>query len=163
MSDVRLFGKDAHVSDFAPFDRFYLQMWTEDLKYHFPFVDVRRNSHPYQVFYYIWKLSYLFGVKYCDHSIAFESLVSEPELETRKLFRVTGAKPADPASLRAIVSAPPLGKWREYAEATWFEDYEARCEEVLVDFLRTGAGPGIDKPIDIDPVALRLGDRTDVS
>ena len=104
MGDVKLFSKNAHISDFAPFDRFYLQMWAEDLKYHFPFLDVRRNSHPYQVFYYIWKLSYLFGVKYCDHSIQFESLISEPDAEISELFRVVGSELADPAALRAIVS-----------------------------------------------------------
>lgn len=163
MGDLRLFGKDAPLSDFAPFDRFYLQMWAEDLKYHFPFLDVRRNSHPYQVFYYLWKLSYLFGLKYCDHSVRFESLIAEPEVEIRELFRVAGAEPADPAALRAVVSAPPLGKWREYAEASWYEDHEARCEEVLVDFLKTGPGSGIDKPGDFDADALPLGARADVS
>ena len=105
------------MAEFPPFDRFYLGMWAEDLKYHFPFLEEGRNSHPYQIFYYIWKLSYLFGVKYCHHSIQFESLVADPDREIANLFRVVGAKPVDLPSLQAIIVAPPLGKWREYAEA----------------------------------------------
>jgi Sulfotransferase family len=163
MGDVKRFSKNAHISEFPAFDRFYLQMWAEDLKYYFPFLDVPRNSHPYQLFYYIWKLSYLFGVKFCDHSIQFESLISEPEAVINELFCVVGAEPADPAALQAIVSAPPLGKWRDYAEAAWFEDHETRCEEVLFDFLKTGDRSGIDRSLDHGAVDFCMGDRNRVA
>ena len=100
MGDVKLFTKNAGFADFPPFDRFYLGMWAQDLKYHFPFLEEGRNSHPYQIFYYIWKLSYLFGVKYCDYSIQFESLVTDPDAEIANLFRVVGAEPVDLPALR---------------------------------------------------------------
>jgi len=140
MGDVKLFTKNAGFVDFPPFDRFYLGMWAQDLKYYFPFLEEGQNSHPYQIFYYIWKLSYLFGVKYCDYSIQFESLVADPDAEIANLFRVVGAKPVDLPALRGIVVAPPLGKWCEYAEAAWFENHESRCDEVLNGFLGRSDG-----------------------
>ena len=59
--DLNRFTKDTAMADFPACDHFYLGTWAEDLKYHFPFLDEKSNRHPYQVFYYIWKLSYLFG------------------------------------------------------------------------------------------------------
>ena len=159
MGDVKLFTKDAGFADFPPFDRFYLGMWAQDLKYDFPFLEEGQNSHPYQIFYYIWKLSYLFGVKYCDHSIQFESLIADPDGEIANLFRVVGVESVDLSSLRAIVAAPPLGKWREYAEAGWFEMHEARCEEVLGEFLGIEEAPGVPTSRNRGCFPVQLGSR----
>jgi hypothetical protein len=73
------------------------------------------------------------------------------------------AEPADPVALRSIISAPVLGRWREYADAAWFEDHEARCEEVLADFLRTDDGLGLDNSIGHRVVDVLLGDRNGMS
>lgn len=140
MGDVKRFTKDASLADFPPFDRFYLQMWAEDLKYQFPFLDAKRNQHPYQIFYYIWKLSYLFGVKFCDHSVRFEALVGDPDGEIEKLFAVLDAKHVDPQALRKLVGRPAVGRWRGYADEAWFEAHEADCEAVLAEFLGLAQG-----------------------
>jgi hypothetical protein len=133
--DAHRFPKDGSISSLPPFDRFYLRTWAEDLKYHFPFLEENRNRHPYQIHYYIWKLSYLFGVKYCDCSIQFEKLVDDTDAEIARLFRAVDADSVDARSLKALVVRPRLGRWRDYADAAWFEAHEAHCEAVLADFL----------------------------
>jgi hypothetical protein len=133
--DLKRFRKDASMAEFPPFDKFYLGMWAEDLKYHFPFLEETCNRHPYQMYYYIWKLSYLFGARYCDHSIAFEALLENPCEEIGRLFDAIGAETFDPSALGAVVAGPPVGKWREYADDAWFREHEAACEAVLADFL----------------------------
>ena len=138
MGDGKLFTKDSGIAEFPPFDRFYLGMWAQDLKYHFPFLEEARNSHPYQLFYYIWKLSYLFGVKYCHHSVQFESLIADPDREIARLFRVVDVEPIDRRALKRLVVTPDLGRWRAYADEAWFQEHEANCETVLADFLQCG-------------------------
>jgi hypothetical protein len=109
--------------------------WVADLKYHFPFLDERAISHPYELFYYIWKLSYLFGIKYADHSIRFEALVENLEAQLVELFRVVSIDNADVGELKKLVTKVDVGKWREYADDEWFKKYESGCEEVLGEFL----------------------------
>jgi Sulfotransferase family len=154
--DVKRFSQDASIADFHPFDKFYLRMWAEDLKYHFPFLEEKRNRHPYQVAYYIWKLSYLFGVKYCDHSIPFEALLVDPDEQLRQLFRVVDAEPVDLQALKRTIVGPPLGKWREYADEAWFQAHEASCEAVLADFLGLKGGPGSMVPASRTDLASRI-------
>ena len=107
-------------------------MWAEDLKYHFPFLDEKCNRHPYQLHYYIWKLSYLFGATYCDNSIQFEKLVDNPGAEIARLFRSVDAELVDAQALKAVVVSPPLEAAR-YADDAWFEEHEANCEAVLAE------------------------------
>src|SRR5262249_13175393 len=45
-----MFPRDGAVSAFGPYDHFYLLNWARDLRYHFPFLDERTASHPYQLF-----------------------------------------------------------------------------------------------------------------
>jgi hypothetical protein len=133
--DVKCFPRDGLTADFAPHDKFYLRAWAADLKYHFPFLDERAAEHPYQLFYYIWKLSYLFGRKYAHHSLAFERLVADPAAELTRLFGVLDVAHYDLGRLRPLVVAPALGKWKEYADDAWFRRHEEGCETVLADFL----------------------------
>ncbi|MGH9959422.1 MAG: hypothetical protein ACREBC_20235 [Pyrinomonadaceae bacterium] len=39
-------------------DGFYLLTWGWDLWHYFPFLTLDDESHPYELFYQIWKLSY---------------------------------------------------------------------------------------------------------
>lgn len=135
--DLARLPKNASFAEFTPFDKFYLRMWAEDLKYHFPFLEESHNQHPYRVHYYLWKLSYLFGTKYCDHSVQFETLLEDPCEEIARLLESVGAEPRDPGELKSIVAGPPVVKWREYADDVWFREHEAACEAVLADFLGT--------------------------
>ena len=97
-------------------------------------------DHPYQLFYYIWKLSYLFGRRYADHSLAFEQLVTDPAGELEDLLGALDLR-GDLAALQKLFSAPPLGKWKEYADADWFRGHETVCETTLANFFGAGAAP----------------------
>jgi hypothetical protein len=135
MQDVKCYSKDATMAAFPPFDKFYLRPWAEDLKYHFPFLDERCIDHPYQLYYFIWKLSYIVGRKYCDHSIQFEQLVISPESTVAELFDSLGADSIDAQALKRIIVAPALGRWRSYADDAWFSSHESYCESVIAEFL----------------------------
>jgi hypothetical protein len=135
LMDAKCFPRDSSVRDFGRHDKFYVMMWAEDLKYHFPFLDERRVTHPYQLFYYIWKLSYLFGRKYSDCSLAFEDLVRDPDTELRRLFAAVDVRVDRMEHLKALFASPPLGKWREYAEDAWFRDHEAACDATMAEWL----------------------------
>lgn len=139
MDDVGRVPPHASMADFRPFDKFYLGVWAEDLKYHFPFLDERRVEHPYRLYYYIWKLSYLFGRKYCDRSVAFERLIQAPDEEILGLFHAVGVESADLDSLKGVMVVPSLGRWRQYADDGWFRTHEAHCDEVIADFLTSAS------------------------
>jgi hypothetical protein len=134
LMDIGCFAKDAPMNEFPQHDRFYLLSWARDLKYQFPFLDERAVSHPYQLFYCLWKLSYLFGRAYAHHSLAFEHLVEDPERELRELLRNVNITPAEPQKLTGIIERPSLGKWRKYADDEWFRRHETVCETTLADF-----------------------------
>jgi hypothetical protein len=131
------FPKDGTMDQFAPYDKFYLRMWARDLKYHFPFLDEQNISHPYQMFYYLWKLSYLFGVTYAHHSIAFEHLVDNPELHLKTTLQALHVEQYNLEQLKLLFDAPPREKWRMYADDDWFKRQETLCETILADFFPT--------------------------
>ena len=132
--DPRSFPSDRHLSQFEPHDHFYLLNWARDLKYRFPFLDERFVTHPYQLFYFIWKLSYLFGVEYAHYSIALEHLVRNPERELLALMRAVDIDTFDLNRLERCVADQRPGKWRDYADNDWFAAHESWCETVLDEF-----------------------------
>ena len=133
--DLNCFPRDAAPADFARHDKFYLLSWARDLRYHFPFLDPQAVSHPYQLFYYIWKLSYLFGRKYADYSLAFEELVNDPAGQLGQLFGALDIDSGYTARCQQLIVKQPLGKWKAYAPDDWFREHEATCETVLAEFL----------------------------
>jgi hypothetical protein len=140
------------LAEFGRHDHYYLLRWARDLKYHFPFLDERLIEHPYQMFYFLWKLSYLFGRCYAHHSLAFEELVDKPAASLADLFRAAGVEGADLNGLQQLIDKPKAGKWREYADEAWFRHQEAVCEGVLADFFRQtpGASCGAGEPVPTD-------------
>ncbi len=134
LMDIACFGKDAPMASFSKHDEYYLRTWAADLKYHFPFLDERASSHPYQMFYYLWKLSYLFGRVFAHHSICFEELVLQPRLQLEQLLEKLDIHSVDVQKLEEIISPPTLGKWRRYADEEWFLEQETICENTLVEF-----------------------------
>jgi hypothetical protein len=138
LMDVTSFPRDGRVEQFAAHDKFYLLSWANDLKYHFPFLEPASADHPYQLFYYLWKLSYLFGRRYAHYSLAFEDLVSDPAGKLAELFDLLGVRSADLAQLMKLLVAPELGKWKQYADDAWFRDHETICETTLADFFAAG-------------------------
>lgn len=135
LMDLKCFPKDGQMSDFAQHDKFYLRVWANDLKYHFPFLDEREVAHPYQLFYYVWKLSYLFGLNFAHHSVAYEHLVQNPQAELARLFTAVGVDTYDFDKLNALVAKPDFGKWTKYADDDWFRQHESHCEAVLAEFI----------------------------
>jgi hypothetical protein len=121
---------------FAGHDHFYLRSWAKDLRYHFPFLDERNISHPYELFYFLWKLSYLFGRQYADYSLGYEALTAAPDQQLPSLLAALDVTGYDLNKLRALVDRSSSGKWRKYAEDAWFKDHEAACENVLQQFLQ---------------------------
>jgi hypothetical protein len=138
----------ASPQDFAAHDHYYLQSWAADLQQWFPFLGEHETSHPYQTFYYIWKLSYWWGRTYAHHSLSFERLVANPARELERLFRIVGVAAADVSASAALIAPTPT-RWTRYADDRWFRAHEVRCERVLQDFFRTmpGRATEIDRDI----------------
>jgi hypothetical protein len=131
--------KEGTMAEFAARDGFYLLTWAKDLKYQFPFLDEQAVAHPYQLFYYIWKLSYLFGRQYAHYSLAFERLVTNPDAELAELFRMLRIERYDLGGLKSVLVEPTIGKWRSYADDSWFRHHETICETTLREFLGQAA------------------------
>jgi hypothetical protein len=132
--DPEAVPRDLTVAEFARHDHFYLRSWARDLRYHFPFLDEGLAGHPYRLFYYVWKLSYLFGRRYAHHSLAFEDLTASPERCLEEMFGALGIQGAPVARLARLVEEPRSGRWRAYAPEGWFREQEAACERVLAEF-----------------------------
>jgi len=140
--DPRCFSKDGRMDQFSPHDKFYLRMWASDLKYHFPFLDEQHVVHPYQLFYYLWKISYIFGLAFAHHSVAFEHVATDPDTYLTRLLEAVNVRQYDLTKLKALIETAPLGKWREYAEDDWFKQHETNCETMLADFFASLDGDG---------------------
>ena len=132
--DVKSFPRDGTVGQFAAHDHFYLLAWAKDLAYHFPFLDPRSADHPYDLFYLIWKLSYLFGRRYSDASFCFETLCASPEQELPRLMSTARVDAFDLGSLTRLV-VPQKSKWQQYADHDWFARREADCDAILRRFV----------------------------
>jgi hypothetical protein len=132
------FPREGTVAEFASHDHFYLLAWAKDLAYLFPFLDPRDAEHPYDLFYWIWKLSYLFGRQYADASFGLEAISASPERELTRLMAEARVEEYDLAALRALV-VPQKSKWQDYADQDWFAQREARCDAILAKFLEAGS------------------------
>ena len=107
--------------------------FVNDLQFHFPFL--RKIGHPYRHFYYLWKLSYLFGMKYRDVAGLLRGPSNPARWNGRRVVRVADIQPPTTETLETIVKTPKLGKWRDYAEESWFREHEQACEMTLNEFL----------------------------
>lgn len=135
--DPQCFPQNGTMREFVSRDKFYLRTWARDLEFHFPFLAEEFVSHPYQMFYYIWKLSYLFGSHYADLSMAFEDLTDNAAKQLQALFGGLGIREYDMSKLQGLIHPPEPKRWVEYADDAWFRSHEAACEKVISDFLNT--------------------------
>jgi hypothetical protein len=134
--------RDVTMANFGPFDHYYLKLWAKDLQRHFPFLQA--ETVPYRAFYLIWRLSYVFGVSWCDYSLSFEDLIRSPQREIENLMSAVGLN-ADASALASLVSPAPIGQWQRHADDAWFSGHESACEDILEQYLRgqsvsTGSG-----------------------
>lgn len=117
-------------------DHFYLDLWSKQLSYVFPMLHPKVTPHPYQRFYLLWKLSYLYGKHDANISISFEDLVSKPEV-LEKLFDVCQIdKSQIETTIKKINPALASDKWQKYAEEDWFLYYERKVEVQLNQFFK---------------------------
>jgi len=137
--DPSRFRRDDGPDAFAGHDHFYLRLWAADLKHTFPFLDPAETPEPYRLFYFVWKLSWLFGRRWADATLSFESLVEKPRETIEGLLRELSLE-GDPEALAALVTRPRTGKWREWADEDWFRGHESACEEVLDRFFGEPGG-----------------------
>jgi hypothetical protein len=134
LADPNACGPSGRMANFA--DGFYLLAWARDLQVHFPFLRPEGASHPYELYYLIWRLSFMFGRGYADHSVCFESLLDDPQFELASLFSTLDVQGFDLPHLTSLLSPPAVGKWREYASDAWFRTIEERCESMLAEFFQ---------------------------
>jgi hypothetical protein len=141
------FPSHRKTTDFSPYDGFYLLTWARDLKHRFPFLDQGTTEHPYQLFYFIWKLSYMYGRQYADYSLSYENLVNHPHHELERLLRFVGgeADGQDLARLVDLIGKPSPERWRDYAEDDWFLRHESMCETTIADFFAEADGSVRDR------------------
>lgn len=130
----RPFPLDGAVADFVAADQYSLRAWAGDLSYRFPILDESRVRHPYALHYLIWKLSWLYGRRYADISICYEDLVRNPVPEIERIYGTLGID-ADAWQLGKLVSDTSTGRWKQYADAAWYQAHESECEAILRDFL----------------------------
>ncbi len=135
LTDKKLMNKDDVEHSYI--DGFYLNTWCNDLAKFFPFLDQRITPHPYQRFYYLWKLSYLYGKNECDQCIALEELTQQPKQILQDLFKELGIKDKYLNKATAVLDKPRLNKWKQYADNEWFEKLEQECEENLTIFINS--------------------------
>jgi hypothetical protein len=132
--DPRCFSKADTMAHFAPHDKFYLCSWAKDLQYHFPFLSADQISHPYQMFYYLWSLSHIWGVHFAHYSFSFEDLIENTEHVLKELFNFLDIDKYDFEYLRSIKARPDIGKWKSYASDDWFKQHESFCETIMEEF-----------------------------
>jgi LPS sulfotransferase NodH len=137
LTDKNLMNKDDVSHTYH--DAFYLDVWCNDLAQQYQFLDKRHTPHPYQRFYYLWKLSYLNGNKYSDHNISFEHLTRQPKTEIIKLYEHLDMPIEQVESLCSVIQPPKADQWKLYAEDSWFSQLEEECEYNLNIFLNERA------------------------
>lgn len=137
--DPKRFPRTGTMAEFEAHDHFYLLSWARDLSYHFPFLDPRAAEHPYDLFYLIWRLSFLVGQTECHASVGLEALCEHPDVELPRVFEAAGIDDYDLNVLRGLIVNQPPDRWRVYADADWFLAREVRCEAILRSALFTRA------------------------
>jgi len=145
--DPKNFPSSGTMRQFTHCDHFYLLRWARDLSYQFPFLDPRAAEHPYDLFYLIWKLSYLFGRVYCDESFSLEKLCVQPDEELPRLMEASKIDDYDLHALKSLIHPQESRKWTKYADHSWFAEREVRCEAVLAQYLGDGGFslPSVDE------------------
>lgn len=145
--------RDLTVEEFEHYDHFYLLSWARDLSYQFPFLEPSRVGHPYDLFYLIWKLSYLFGRIYAHASFCFEEMLVSPDRELTRLMHAADVGSFDLGLLKGLLTGQTPGKWRVYADDDWYRAREERCETALAEFFAEPVEPWLQQPIGARPMS----------
>ncbi len=111
-------------------DHFYTLEWARDLRAEFPLLEPA-GRHPYELHYLLWRLSYSFGRAYGDVSICYEDLIGDFAKIGGDMFHQVGVRNADLARLAKLNHGRQAMRWPEYADESWFQDLESRCDREL--------------------------------
>ena len=122
---------NAHDVQKTYIDSFYLNTWCNDLSQQFPFLSSTVTPHPYMRFYYLWKLSLIYGFEYSDCSISLEELVASPEQKLLEVKTLLKWESFDVKKGASVIQPIQTEKWTEYANSSWFEEKESACESEL--------------------------------
>ena len=137
-------GRSLTLRDFQTLDGFYLLSWGRDLANYFPFLSVHPDAHPYELFYQIWRLSYLFGRRYADLSVRLEDLLESPRVVIAEVLRAVSIDARESKRLEALVKPVRVKRWHSFADDEWFEAIERRVHIAFVDYFREAAA--LDEP-----------------
>ncbi|MGH2812343.1 MAG: sulfotransferase [Actinomycetota bacterium] len=132
--DISRLPRSGTLREFEAVDGFYLLRWARDLQNYFPFLTTEVDKHPYEIFYSIWKLSYVFGRNYADVSIAFEDLISQPTKTIENMLSDLSFDNTDVTRLVALVRPASTGKWNRYGDHEWFSAIEAKVDNIFHNF-----------------------------
>lgn len=127
------FGPESPIDEFV--DHFYLKFWRDDLLNRFPVLGDKRAQHPYQIFYFIWRLSAMVGQEYSTVSIRLEDLTDDPEGTLIRLFDSLSIDQEKANAVADVVGKADKDKWKNFASTGWFEEMEMKCEAVLEKWL----------------------------
>ena len=116
---------------------FYTLQWADDLQKIFPFLSLSENSHPYDIHYLLWRLSYSFGVTYSNVSIAYEDLVQNIDSAFDDIREKTGLAFKQPALAVPVKEGALSERWKSYAPEQWFNEHERHCDRLLDAFFST--------------------------
>lgn len=128
------------LREFAPHDGFYLLDWGRDLRHCFPFLALEPEAHPYELFYQLWKLSYLFGTTHADLSLSFEDLTGDTPRVLSWLLAELDLPQAQIAPLLRWVSPVTHGKWRLQHCDDVYEEIESRVDAAFAGYRRAAVG-----------------------
>ncbi|GLX82105.1 sulfotransferase domain-containing protein [Thalassotalea eurytherma] len=134
LTDKQLMNKDDVLTTYC--DSFYLDSWCEDLKKFYPFLCLKQTPHPYQRFYYLWKLSYLHGLAHANLSISYENMAENPQNNLAKMAKLLDLPASQFTKACNVINPSEKNKWQGYADFQWFEPLEKECELVLSTFLK---------------------------
>lgn len=134
LQDAARSAAQCRLRDFEPLDGFYLLRWARDLRHTFPFLSLGGDEFAYELYYQVWKLSYLFGQRYAELSVRFEDLVADPRGGIRRILNAAAMPEVDVEPLVPLVSPVRSGKWRECASSEWFSEIEARVDKAILRY-----------------------------
>lgn len=115
---------------------YYLLNWAKDLQRKFPFL-TPEGQHPYVIFYYIWRLSYIFGQSYADIQLSYEKLTLDFEEEIDRILNILEIDTDTSTRKKLICLNKSSGesKWLSYAPEEWFDKIERECDFNIKSFL----------------------------
>lgn len=126
---------DWSLSSFAPFSKFYLLNWYNDLSMSYPSLwRAPAETHPYELHYLIHRLSELFAIRDCHYFLSYESIENNLDAEMKKLLVYLGESQFDLGPLEGLL-APRQQGYDHSADTGFYQQIEERVEMYLRTWL----------------------------